>query len=254
MRKWVPILGRCLIVASFIGLAACASNDISEKWEPRKWAQAHVLLALDYLQRGKYEVAREELDIALEIDSRLDTAHHGKGLLFAQIGYVEEAKHSFARATRLNRSNYVAANDYGIFLCQNNEVEKGIKILQSVENKSENQVKANTFLGLGICHFAIDRYDDAKRYFRQVLKVAPRLPQALLPMAEISYAEANYLSARAFIERYLSTSYVSERALVLAADTELKLKDTAAAQQYASRLRRLYPSSPLIEQYRSLLN
>ena len=257
INPMTPVLLRMLkliaVIIAVMTIAACGGNTALKKWEPEKRAQAHVALGLDYLQRGKFEVAREELDLALDIDSNLDSAHHGKGLLLAQLGFIDEAKSSFARAVRINKSNFIAANDYGIYLCQNGEMDKGISQLKKVESKSNNQLLMNTLLGLGICYFNQNALDDAQGYFRRVLEVSPRLHQALLPMSEISYQKAEYLSARAFIERYLATSIVSERALVVAANTEIKLKDIAAARQYASRLRRLYPSSTEIDQYRSLL-
>ena len=248
----IAIKGLSVILLTMM-LMACAGNPGQKKWAPEKRAQAHVALALDYLQRGKFDVAREELDLALSVDPRLDTAHHGKGLLYAQMGFVKEAKRSFSRAVDLNTANYVAMNDYGIYLCENREFRKGIGFLRRVKDKSDNQVQTNTLLGLGVCHFGAGDFVLARNYFRQVLEVAPQLPQALLPMAEIAYAENNYLSARAFVERYLDTSFVSERALVLAADTEIQLKDLETARQYAAQLRRLYPSSRKIDQYRFLL-
>lgn len=241
-----------LVIGSIHGCASSAEQKI-QKWEPKKRAQAHVELGLDYLKRGQFDTAREELDVAISIDPASDQAYHGKGLLLAQTGYTSEAQQMLARAVRINPKNYVAANDYGIYLCRNGEHTGGIKNLNRVESKQDNLYRTNTLLGLGICHFQMGDLIPAKGYFIEVLESAPGLPQALLPMAEISFQQQNFLSARAFIERYISVGAISERALVLGATTEIQLDDVEKARQYFRELRRVYPSSKGVVELRSLL-
>ena len=115
-------------------------------------------------------------------------------------------------------------------------------------------MRTNTLLGLGICHYKQNNFDSAKPYLRSVLNVSPRLPQALLPLADISYQESKFLNARAFIERYISIGARSEQALVLGANTELQLGDADKAKQYVTELRRVYPSSSQITALRERLN
>jgi len=248
----------CLAATIAISLlmSACATtgDDQPQKWDPERRAQSHVSLGLDYLRRGQYDVAREEFDLAISIDPNSDSGHHGRGLLLAQTGYEEEAKKALAKAVKLNPSNYLAVNDYGIYLCRNGDFKTGIENLSRVEARPDNQVMTNTRLGLGICNQEKGELTLSKQYFRAVLEVLPRLPQALLPMAEISYSEQQYLSARAFIERYIAAGAISEDALVLGANTELQLGDPEKARQYAQELRRVYPTSNQLQAFRSLLS
>ncbi|MBX2867053.1 MAG: tetratricopeptide repeat protein [Acidiferrobacterales bacterium] len=236
-------------------LAGCATSGAEkvEKWVPTKRADAHVSLGLDYLKRGSYEVALEEFDLAISINPNSDRAHHAKGLLSAQRGFVEDAKRSFAKAVRLNSSNFIAVNDYGIYQCQNGSFREGIDLLSSIENRQDNPLRTNTLLGLGICHYRQNKFEEAKPYLRTVLNVSPRLPQALLPLADMSYRESKFLNARAFIERYIAVGAISEQALVIGANTELQLGDGQKAKQYATELRRLYPTSQELTAFRDLL-
>lgn len=241
------------LVILLISGCATTPSDLPQKWETSKRAEAHVELGFDYLRRGQFDVAREELDLAISIDPKSDRAYHGKGLLMAQTGYVEEATQLFARAVSLNSSNYLAANDYGIYLCRNGGFDTGIEILQRAEARPDNELLTNTQLGLGICNFEQGNAPEAKQHFRNVLRALPRLPQALLPMAEIAFQEQNFLSARAFVERYIAAGALSEKALVIGANTELMLGDKEKARQYARELRRAYPSSSQNEKFRPLL-
>ncbi len=244
-----------LLALALLSLGACTTTgpEKPQKWEPKKRAESHVQLGLDYLKRGQFEVAREELDLAISIDPTSDRAYHGKGLLLAQTGQIDEAKEMFNRAVGINQSNFVAANDYGIYLCQVGDYTQGIDILRRNESKPDNNYLSNTHLGLGICHFDQGQMGPAKNYLRSVLEVAPGLPQALLPMAEIGYREQNYLSSRAFIERYIGVGALSEKALALGANTEIKLGDVEKAKQYVRELRRVYPTSSELAKFRSLL-
>lgn len=236
-------------------LAGCATtiSDEPEPWDPSRRAQAHVDLGMDYMRRGQFDVARKELDLAISIDSRSDSAYHGKGLLMAQTGHTEDAKRLLKKAVNINPENYGAANDYGIYLCENAEVSTGISVLKPLLDHPENELVTNTRLGLGICYFQRAELDLATDYLRLVLRDQPSLPQALLPMAEIAYRQANFLSARAFVERYVSNGAMSERILIVGANTELRLNDREKAAQYARELRRLYPQSPSLAGYRPLL-
>jgi type IV pilus assembly protein PilF len=246
-----------VLSAVVVALSACTTTGSlpsqPEKWKPDKRAQAHVDLGLDYLRRGQFKTAREEFDLAISIDPQSATAYHGKGLLMAQSGYTEDAKKLFSKAVGIDANNFLAVNDYGTYLCQNGEIQKGIDVLKRVESRADNRLATNTQLGLGVCNFEQDDMAEAKKHFRAVLIVSPTLHQALQPMAEISFQEQNYLSARAFIERFIASGVLSEKILVLGVNTELELGDKEKARQYAKELRRSYPTSSEIEKFRSLL-
>lgn len=246
-------LGAALVV--LLVVAGCASGGPNQPkpWEDKRRAQAHVDLGVDYLRRGQFDVARNELELAISIDPSSDQAYHAQGLLMAQTGYEDEATKLFARAVSINPGNFQAVNDYGIYLCETGDHQKGIDVLQRVESRPDNQLLSNTRLGLGLCKFQKGNYAEAKEHFKEVLQAEPRLPQALLPMAEIAYQEQNFLSARAFIERYIFIGAMTERILVVGTNTELQLGDSEKAAQYARELRRLYPQSTHLTGFRPLL-
>ncbi len=235
-------------------LAGCATtgSQAPQKWDPERRVDAHVALGLDYLRRGQYDVSREELDLAISIDPNSDSAHHAKALLLATTGYDDEAREGFARAVRLNPYNYVAVNDYGIFLCQQGQYDAGLKVLNPIQERADNRSRANTWLGIGLCHYRAEKLDIAQEYLRRVLDVNPGLPQALELMADITYREGRFLSSRAFVERYMSTGAMTERILVTGANTELQLGDPEKAQQYVAELRRLYPESTSLAAFSTL--
>ncbi len=246
-RAW--IVATCLIVIS-----GCVSTTTEpEKWSPEKRAEAHVQLGMDYLRRNQFETAKGEFDAALAINPKSDTAHHSMALFLARKGDNERATSYFSRAVALNSENFLAVNDYAIHLCQQDESKKGIAQLVRIEDNPSNNKLLGTQLGLGICFLRAKKLDQAEKYLRIVLQDSPTLPQALLPMAEVSVLNNKFLTARAFLERYFATGAISERSLFLAASVEHQLDDSNKANQYRRALLRVFPTSSYNEKLEGLL-
>jgi type IV pilus assembly protein PilF len=208
---------------------------------------------MDYLRRNRFETASSEFETALAINPNSDTAYHSKALLMARKGDNQRATSNFSRAVALNPENFLAVNDYAIHLCQQDESSKGLKQLVRIEDNPSNNKLLGTQLGLGICLLRAKKPDEAEKYLRTVLLDTPTLPQALLPMAEISVLNNKFLTARAFLERYFATGAFSERSLFLAANVEHQLDDPNKANQYRRALLRAYPASSYNETLDGLL-
>ena len=235
----------CLFILAAL-LSGCVSTETNEpkKWAPEERAEAHVNLGMKYLRENQFETAEQEFDAAIATNPNSDTAHHAKGLLLARKGDNLQASSYFEKAVQLNPDNYRAVNDYAIDLCQQGQTTKGIEQLVGVEQITANDQVLGTQLGLGVCYQKAGEIEKANQYLRSVLNQSPYIPQALLPMAEVSYAQKQYLSARGFLERYFGTGALSEKSLFLAANVEIELGDEIKANQYRRELQRQYPGSP----------
>jgi type IV pilus assembly protein PilF len=242
MNRILGIVYLTIIIALGSGCVTTNESEL-EQWDPKERAEAHVKLGMIYLTRNQYDTARKEFDLALEINPQSDAVYHAKALLQTKLGNNGEATRFFAKAVSLNRSNYSAVNDYGIHLCQQGQTEEGINQLNRIDADTANDQLLATKLGLGVCYFRDQDYSISEKYLRYVLEQSPTIPQALLPMAEINYAQENFLTARAFLERYFGVGAISERSLYLAAMVEIELGDTIKANQYRRELKRRYPLS-----------
>ncbi len=244
-----------LLLAVVWGASACVSDGDSriEKWETDRRVEAHVDLGMDYLRRNQLETADDKFDQALEINPASDRAYHGKALVQIRLTRYDQANRWFERAIALNRDNFTAMNDYGIQLCRQGQIERGLVQLERVITLRKGTVPDLTWLGLGVCHFQANNLDTAKQHFQTVLQSNPVLPQALLPMAEIAYRQSNYLSSRGFLERYFAADVVNAKALLLAAQVEFQLDDADKARFYARELRARFPQSPELAEVKEFL-
>jgi len=235
------------LVLSALVLSACVSNvskpEPDEK-ELTKRAISHTELALGYLRRDQLEVARSELERALEIKPDLSTANHVMANLQVRMRNRSEAEKYYKNAIRYDHENSSAMHDYAVFLCQDGRVKEAMATFDRALANPLYRGIAVTNLRAGECVSIKGKDNDrAEEYFRKALQASPRQPNALENMAQISYAKKNYLSARGYIERYFATGNETARSLLLAAQIEQRLGAKDVARKYAERLRSQFPSS-----------
>ncbi len=232
-------------VGAMLILAGCTTTAPTQN-APRQASErseVHTQLAWNYLQRGQYDIAQEELDKALKIDGASSRAHHIYGLLYNTLGKAGDAEQHFSRAVRLNADNLDAQEDYAGFLCKTGKTDAGVKRYQKVIGNPRNKQVPMTRTRVGLCLLGSGKIDEAETFFRDALDANPAIGIALSAMARISYETGRYLSGRAYVQRYFDIGPDDPQVLYYAASIERKLGDEASARQYASELQRLFPES-----------
>ena len=84
----------------------------------------------------------------------------------------------------------------------------------------------------------------AEEYFRQALARKGDYGEALLQLSVLKFTTKDYLGARAFLQRYLSTNIPTAGVLLLGVRIEEELGDTTARTEYANQILRNFPESP----------
>jgi type IV pilus assembly protein PilF len=105
-----------------------------------------------------------------------------------------------------------------------------------------NSNKAMLYTNAGLCAKRFD-LPRAEGYLRGALAADPNYRDALLQLADVTYSRGNYLQARAFLERYTASSRISSDALWLGYRIEKALGEGPAANRYADRLKKEFPTS-----------
>lgn len=239
-------LQKAVILLALSALTACNSTGGTrpEYIAPDpKAAEINMRLGLNYLQRGDYAIALEKLQKALKQNPNLPSAHNTIALLYQRLGENDKAEGHFLEAVERAPDYSQAQNNFGVFLCDQGRYEDAEKrFLKAVENPLY-ETPALAYENAGLCVNRIPEPEKAEAYFRRALQIEPGLPKSLMRMAEISYQQQNYLQARAYIQRYQSTSSWTPQALLLAIKTENKLDDQDAVSSYTLILRSRFPDS-----------
>lgn len=245
MRLSLPVL----LVCSVVLISACTTPPV-KKWDNDKRADLHVQLGLDYLRRDQLDTSQKELDKALLIDPNHSEGNYIAALLNVRLKKDDLAGRLFKRALQADPTNHAARRDYGAHLCRNGQSSAGLTQLEMALADELNPRPDVAAMTAGVCLVETD-LDGAEDYFRQSLKKNPRLPPALYNMAKISYEREEYLSARAFLERFFSVSPGTPDSLFYAIKVERQLGAHDVAQQYAKQLRVNFPNA---QQTRELFN
>jgi type IV pilus assembly protein PilF len=226
------------------GLVACTSDkpppvDMNE----RSTADVYVLKGVKYIETGRLDVAKQDLEHAIELDSKNVEAHNAMGVLYERLEQPAAAEEEFKRALSLDSSNPDVAVNYGRVLCIQGKYEQAMQYFKPVlENKLYAMpwiVLANT----GICYKRQGQLREAENYLRLALNANPYFAPALLEMAKLSLENGNAMSARGFLQRYEASVAPTAESLWYGVQTEQALGNTRGANAYLKQLRRFFPES-----------
>ncbi len=242
MKTWI-------VIVSIVFLSACASTGSEvklpdEKTEANKAARINVQLASGYMQRGDYEVALEKLQKALREDPKYATAHTVTGVLYSRIGAHDKAGHHYRRAAELSPEDGGILNNYGQYLCMKGKFEEAYPYFERAVEQPFYSTPELALTNAGRCATVEKDYAKAETYLRLALKRARGYPPTLMAMATLMAAQQENLKARAFLQRYHSTSQVSDSSLFLGYDIERRLGDKEASEEYRQKLIQQFPESP----------
>ncbi len=237
-----------LVASALLLLSACESPGPRDSIGPspqtvNRNAELQTRLGMGYLREGKYELAWQRLNKALDADPRYSTAHNAMALLYERIGQAEKARTHYSAAIKHNPSDSSAHTNYGSFLCRQGELEAAEEQFQLAIGNALYETPEIPYANLGLCMSQVGRRDDAEKYLRRALELNPRIPGALIAMSDLSLQKGEQLSARAYMQRYAEVAPHSPRTLWLGIQIERALGDRDTAASYAMRLKNQYPDS-----------
>jgi type IV pilus assembly protein PilF len=242
-----------LVLASLL-IGGCATQAEREEKAAKlgKRVEIHTQLGATYLSRNQLDIAQQELERALDINSDDSQANHIMGLLQIRLKQDGKAEQYFRRAVGEQPENPDARNSYGVFLCERGRLDEADEQFRAaIKNplyKSPEQASVNA----GLCQLKKPDQHAAATYFRTALTHNPRQPQALLNMARYSFENGEALPARGFMQRYFEVATDTAEVLLLAFRIERALGDKNAQATYALRLRGKFPQSAEARQLRTL--
>ena len=238
--------GKLLVcVVAVVMLAACTSSAERqrEKEAATRGAMAYTELGIEYFRRGDYEMSRAKLEKALELDPDLPQAHGAIAVLYEKVGEATLAEQHYKKAIRLNPDNAREQNNYGQFLCFQERYQEANKEFMKAAKSPFYASTQVPLTNAGLCAKRVPDAAQAEQYFRQALQVDPEFAPALLQMAIVKFETGQFLSARAYLERFQQVAEHNPASLWLAVQTEFALSDPAASGRYAILLKKNFPKS-----------
>jgi len=254
------LLLRCSGALAACGLAlllgGCSSTGASGKAElttasdqssAQKRAAIRLQLAAGYYEQHQYEVALDEVKLALKAEPENAEAFGMRALIYMGMGELGLSEDNFQRALRLAPDNADLSNNYASFLCQNGRPAEAIKYFDAALNNRTYQSPDKALNNAGSCSLKMHDYAGAERYLLRALKLTPDLPETNVNLARVYYQNKDYVRASFFINRLSKVTKMESltaEVLWLAIKVQHKAGDTGAETALGTQLRRQYPASP----------
>ncbi len=238
-----------LLLAIIISLAGCVTVDPRESKNVRA-SKINVQLGIGYMQQNNLEVANEKLIKALRQDPKSASAHNAYAMLQDRLLQKDKAELHYKKATRLDRNDSLAANNYGIFLCRNNrEVESEKYFLQALKNPLYKTPEF-AYTNAALCLLKIDQDEKAMEYLSKALAAKSNFPIALIAMGRLVFEQEKFPEAKIYLDRFHLVANPTAVSLWLAIRTELELNSSTNVDELAEKLKRNFPGS---DEYQSWL-
>lgn len=232
-----------MVIATCAGCVSTTTGRVQEPVSSEEAAQQYYQLGARYYRNGNFELARERLKRALELDSRLTIAHSTLALTYVQLGNLRLAEDHYSRAVRLEPSNLDARNAYAVFLCQQRRFDDANEQIERARRLDDGERAEIMLTNAGICMLQKPDLELAETYLREALEHRATHGEALLQLALLKKRQGENLAARAFLQRYLASNRATAEILWLAVQVECAIGDEFAGRDYRNRLLRDFPKS-----------
>lgn len=228
-------------------LSGCVSSTTTgalEREPSEDAAEYNYELGRNYLQNEKYELARDRLQRAIEIDPRMAKAHMALGMTYEALDNLRLATDSYEKAVKMAPRDFNIMNSYAVFLCKQQDYKEASRYFEKAASHPENDDAERTLTNAGLCMMQKPDLEAAETFFREALEHKSTYGEALLQLCLMKFQQQDYLSARAFLQRFMATHRATAGVLFLAAEIEGKLGNDRGRTEYVNQLLREFPESP----------
>lgn len=206
-------------------------------------AKTRLILGLSYLENGRFEQAKYNLEKAYEFTPDRADVNYSLGYYYQLVGEMSIAEEYYKEAVDLEPRNPDTLNNYGTFLCNIGQVEKAETYFKRAINISKYTRAAESYENMAICALTNDQLVKAMEYYETSYKHNPSRPNNVLSLAGLKYASGDLVAALDFYSRYLRLTEASSRALLLGYILESRRGRISQANKYANKLQQAYPDS-----------
>jgi type IV pilus assembly protein PilF len=240
-----------MLLAVLALLAGCTSSGGgNEPASPEDRLRAHLDLAEGYMEVGDLSRAKLPLERALAIDSRSWEAHDLLGRIYQREGEADLAERHFRNAARYDRDNARVRNDYGVFLYEQGRYDEAVEQLERAVADPDSAQRPVAYENLGLASLASGERTRARNAFARAVMLDEDRSVALLELAELAFADADFAQSASYFERYRNVARPTARSLWLGIRLARRVEDRDAEASYALQLRNLFPQSEQFRRWR----
>ena len=245
----MKIISGIFVVVLAVLISACAGNKTSNNSvtmdEPDliEGSSLNVQLGVGYMKRGQFNVAKDKLEKALEMNPENIQAYSIIALLMKMMNENESAEDYYRQAIDLDSNNAELHNSFGAFLCSVDKIDEALSEFKKAYEDSFYETAYLARSNAGSCLLKNGDYVEAESQLRQALRINDKLSGALLSMAELGVKTKKYLMSRAYIQRYHNVANPTAESLWIQMLAEKGLGADEYFNKYAKILQSDFPDS-----------
>ncbi len=212
-----------------------------------RWDQSpannYIELAKEYYKINEMTYALDSAQNAIQKDETNPYAHNILALIYQNLKQNSKADQHFRRALAYSPDEPLINNSYGGYLCSLGSFDKALIHFQKTIDYPLYRRKYIPMTNIGVCALRNDKLEIAEEYLRKALQNNGNYRTALYNMIYLSVLQENYMSARAYLQRYLEVGQHNKDTLWWGVQTEAVLGDKDALETYKLKLRSRYPDA-----------
>ena len=248
LLSYTGLAGGILLALGLTGCVTQPTGSTGQQAIARSLASAkvHTELAAMYYERTQLGVALEEVAKALRAEPNYAPAYSVRGLVQMALHEDQQAEEDFQHSLKLDGSDSGTHNNYGWFLCQRGKEHDSIKQFMEALKNPLYATPEKSYVNAGVCSRKGGNAKDAEAFLQKALILKPNMPEALLALADMNFANGDYAGAKSYFIRFSQNSDPSSLTaenLWLAVRIERKLSDKNSEESYALQLRKRFPES-----------
>ncbi|OIQ26202.1 type IV pilus biogenesis/stability protein PilW [uncultured Vibrio sp.] len=202
-------------------------------------AETRVALGLGYLQQGNMIKARENLESAMKhapnyYRTQLSMAHY-----YDAVGEPQAAKKMYQLAVRQNPKNGDVLNNYGTFLCKQNEFGQADHYFKQAIKQTTYYRSSDSYENAAFCALKAGNDRLAEVYFKRTLDHDPNRTRSLLQLAKLEIERDQFTQARLRLLNFHQQFGIHQASLSLLIDLESKAGNTVMSERYQEQLNTL---------------
>lgn len=229
--------------------SSAEKNESRSDYDRQKAANTRLSLGLRYLAQGDYEKAKFNLDKALMHHPESEDVVRGLAWYYEKVTEIKLATKYYQEAMKINPKNPALLNQYGVFLCRQNQLKESLKLFEASAKIISNKDISGTYENAATCNLIAGHKEEAENFYRKALNHNPEQRDSLLGMAELEYDKGRYNRTRSYLTRFEKVARHNPRSLWLAIRAESYLGNMDAVASYAIKLEQLFPDSQETENY-----
>lgn len=238
MKKIISIF-----LLGFINCAFATGQADDKVAKEEQAAKSHVSLGVTYYTSAKYNIAKEEATVALQIKKDYAPAYNLLGIIAFAEHDLNKAKEYYSKALSLMPTNGDINNNYAILLCDSGKYKESIEYFGKAMLDESYLNTEMTLNNAGICLFKDGDIAASTKFFEGAVKLNNQNPIPIFYLAKIANQQNRPQEAITLIERVHAITSPTAESYYFAASMYKKIGKTEDYEEFKNKLIRDFPDS-----------